>query len=289
MNNNKTTKRKPKYYTSIISVSLVLFLLGLFGFIALNINTLDRYFKENIEISIEIKNDTEDSDIAAFREALIEEDYFKNGSMEFVTKEEGAKFMQKAFGDDFVKYGLENPLLDIIHFNIKAKHLSEENLARIKKELSEEEIVDNVFYEEVQVANVTSNVYKLGGITLIIGICFALIAFVLINNTVRLALYSNRFTIKNMQLVGATEQFIAKPYARRGIINGSISGLIAGLGLSSIAYWIYSNFPELILFQDITALVVLFLAIVLLGILVSYITTRWSIRKFLSMSIEELY
>lgn len=287
--NNKTTKRKPRYYTSIISVSLVLFLLGLFGFIALNINTLDRYFKENIEISIELKNGIEDADITAFRETLRQEDYFKKGSLEFVTKEEGAIFMQKAFGDDFVKYGLENPLLDIIHFNINAKDLSADNLATIKKKLSEEEIVDNVFYEEVQVANVTSNVYKLGGITLIIGICFALIAFVLINNTVRLALYSNRFTIKNMQLIGATERFIAKPYARQGIINGIVSGLIAGLGLTSIAYWIYGNFPELILFQDITSLVILFLTIVLLGILVSYITTRWSIRKFLSMSVEELY
>ena len=285
----KTTKRKPKYYTSIISVSLVLFLLGLFGFIALNINTLDRYFKENIEISIEIKNDTEDADITAFREMLNQKDYYKKGSIEFVTKEEGAEIMKKDFGDDFTKFGLENPLLDIIHFNINAKHLTADNLSNIKKELSEDEIVDNVFYEEVQVANVTSNVYKLGGITLVIGICFALIAFVLINNTVRLALYSNRFTIKNMQLVGATETFIAKPYTRRGIVNGIISGLIAGLGLSSIAYWIYSNFPELILFQDITSLVILFLSIVLLGVLVSYITTRWSIRKFLSMSVEELY
>jgi cell division transport system permease protein len=287
--NNKTTKRKPKYYTSIISVSLVLFLLGLFGFIALNINTLDRYFKENIEVSIELKNDIEDSEITTFRETLSEKDYFKKGSIEFVTKEEGAEIMKKDFGDDFTKYGLENPLLDIIHFNIKAKHLTADNLATIKKELSKDEIVENVFYEEVQVAKVTSNVYKLGGITLIIGICFALIAFVLINNTVRLALYGNRFNIKNMQLVGATETFIAKPYTQKGMINGAISGLIAGLGLAAIAYWIYGNFPELILFQDTTSLVVLFVSIILLGVLVSYITTRWSIRKFLSMSVEELY
>lgn len=283
------SKRKPNYYYSIFSVALVLFLLGLFGLIVLNANALVRYFKENIEVSVELKNGTAKADITAFEQVLRKANYTKNGSIEFVSKEEGAALMKEAFGDDFAKYGLENPLLDVLHFNVKAAYVTPTELAKIKKELIAKDFVDAVFYEEVQVANVAKNVYKLGGITLLIGICFLFITFMLINNTVRLALYGNRFIIKNMQLVGATEQFIAKPYTVQSIKNGLLSGSLAALGLGGLAYWLYQVFPELVLFQDGIYLLILVFIIILLGVLVSVISTRLSVGRFLKISVEELY
>lgn len=282
-------KSKPNYYFTIISVALVLFLFGLFGIIALNANALIRYFKENIEVSVEISNEANEIEVVAFRDNLSQKNYVKRGSIDYITKEAGAEFMKEAFGDDFIKYGLENPLLDIIRFNIKASHLTPQNLAKIKKEFEALPFVDYVFYEEVQVSSIAQNIYRLGGITFFIGLCFALITFVLINNTVRLALYSNRFMIKNMQLVGATPTFISKPYLLRGVKNGLFSGLIACAGLGLLAWSIYRTFPELVLFQDWVNFSLLGLVILLLGVGISALSTRWSINKYLNMSIEELY
>ena len=282
-------RRKPNYYFTIISVALVLFLFGLFGLIALNANALIRYFKENIEVSVEIKDDTEESEVLAFRNSLNDKNFIKKGSIDFITKEEGAAFMKESFGDDFIKYGLENPLLDIVRFNVKANHLTPQKLANIKKDFEDLPFVDFVFYEEIQVANVATNVYKLGLITFLVGLCFALITFVLINNTVRLALYSNRFLIKNMQLVGATPAFIAKPHVLKGIQNGLFSGAIAVIGLGFLAWSIYQAFPELILFQDWVNLSVLGIIVLFLGVGVSALSTRWSVYKYLRMQIEELY
>lgn len=282
-------KRKPNYYFTIISVALVLFLFGLFGLIVLNANALMRYFKENIEVSVEIKADAEEENIKKLRQSLSKEKYIKSGSIQFVSKEEGAEFMKKSFGDDFVKYGLENPLLDVIRFNLKAQYLSPQKLKEIKTELETKSIVEYVFYEEVQVESVENNILKLGGITLFIGLFFALVTYVLINNTVRLALYSNRFTIKNMQLVGATPSFISKPYLQRGLLNGFISGLLAVIGLGILSFWIYRAYPELILFQDWINLSILGVIILFLGIGVSVFSTMMSVRKYLRMPIEELY
>jgi len=282
-------KRKPNYYFTIVSVALVLFLFGLFGLIVLNANALMRYFKENIEVSIEIKSEAEQADVLALRQALGKKGYLKSGSLEFITKEEGAAFMKDAFGDDFVKYGLENPLLDVIRFNLNAKYLTPKKLREIKSDLETNPTVEFVFYEEVQVESVENNIIKLGGITLFIGLFFAIVTYVLINNTVRLALYSNRFTIKNMQLVGATSAFISKPYLRRGLLNGFISGLIAVIGLSILSFWIFRAYPELILFQDWVNLLILSAIVLTLGISISVLSTVTSVNKYLKMPIEELY
>ncbi len=282
-------KRKPNYYLTSITIALVLFLFGLFGLIALNANALIRYFKENIEIHVEIKNDTDKDEIKQFQQELAQKDFIKKGSLDYIPKEDGAEFMKKAFGDDFVKYGLENPLLDILRFNVNAKDLTPKKLASIKKDLESRAFVDYVFYEEVQVANVVNNVYKLGGITFIIGLFFALITYILINNTVRLALYSNRFLIKNMQLVGATPAFITKPYMMRSMQNGAISGLLAIAGLGILVYYSYQTFPELILFQDRVNLLILALVVLFVGIGISAMSTRLSMNKFLKLPIEDLY
>lgn len=282
-------KQKPNYLTTIISTSIVLFLFGVFGLMLLNANALIRYFKENIEISIEIKNETPEIAIRDLQNRLGEQPYVKGGSIAFISKEEGATMMKDAFGDDFEQYGLENPLLDIIKFNVNAKDLTSQKLNDIKIELQKDTIVDNVFYEAIQVSSIENNVYRLGGIMLFVGVFFLIITFILINNTVRLALYSNRFLIKNMQLVGATDAFIAKPYWRRGVINGLIGSILAIIGLVLISWWFYQAFPELLLFQEFTYQLFLAIGLLVFGIGVSYLSTRWSVNQYLKLPVEALY
>ena len=285
----KHYQSRPNYAYAIISVALVLFLLGFFGFIVLQGQQVIKYAKEQVEIIVEVKSNTTQLEIDKFRRQLSSEDFAKPGSVRFISKEEGAKMMQKEFGEEFMKLDLPNPLYDILTFNVKAAFLEADQLAAIRQRIKEYDFVNDVFYQENLVNAIAQNIEKLSYYGLGIAFFFILVALTLIHNTVRLSLFANRFIIKNMELVGASWEFISRPYLRRSIRHGFLSALIA-IGLLIVILMVaYSEIPELNEMNPTWNVLVMFLILVLLGILLTAGSTWFVVNKYLKMRVDDLY
>ena len=288
-NQPKSSRSKPNYLYSIISMALVLFLLGLFGMFVLHSQGIVKYYKENIEVMVELKDNTAEQDKFQFQKKLEGTEYAKSGSVKYVSKEDGAKIMENYFGDDFTEVGINNPFLDVIEFNVKADYVTDEEMEKISSEIKEQSFVEEVTYQKVLVSSIASNVRKLTIVVFLVGIFFIIIAVTLINNTVKLSLYSNRFIIKNMQLVGATFKFISRPYIQKGIINGFLSGAIAVITLILITFIAQQQFPDLLVFRNPLGYGLMITLLILLGIVISGVSTFQSVKKYLYMRLDDLY
>jgi cell division transport system permease protein len=287
---DKSTKRtKPNYIYSIISVALVLFLLGFFGLIILHAQRLMIVFKEKVNILAELKESSPQSDIETFQLALNNYEFVKDGSVNFISKEEAVELMQEEFGEDFLKLDLPNPFFDVITFNVKAVYLEKDSLQNIREELLSYDAVNDVFYQESLTNNIGKNIRKLGFLALGISLFFILVAVTLIHNTIRLALYSNRFLIKNMELVGASWEFISRPYIMKAILQGVISSLIALAALGLIMYWVWQDIPEIRELKDIPGYIALGVFLIAIGILINTLSTYLVVNKYLKMQVDDLY
>jgi cell division transport system permease protein len=287
---DKSTKRtKPNYIYSIISVALVLFLLGFFGLIILHAQRLMIVFKEKVNILAELKESSPQSDIETFQLALNSYEFVKDGSVNFISKEEAVELMQEEFGEDFLKLDLPNPFFDVITFNVKAVYLEKDSLQNIREELLSYDAVNDVFYQESLTNNIGKNIRKLGFLALGISLFFILVAVTLIHNTIRLALYSNRFLIKNMELVGASWEFISRPYIMKAILQGVISSLIAIAALGLIMYWVWQDIPEIRELKDIPGYIALGVFLIAIGILINTLSTYLVVNKYLKMQVDDLY
>ncbi len=287
---DKSTKRtKPNYTYSIISVALVLFLLGFFGLIILHAQRLIVVFKEKVNIIVELEEGTLQNEIDSFQLSLAEYPFIKEGSISFISKEEAVDLMQQEFGEDFLKLDLPNPFFDVITFNVRASYLEQDSLQNIKSDLMGYEMVNNVFYQESLTDNIGKNIRRLGFLALGISLFFIFVAITLIHNTIRLALYSNRFLIKNMELVGANWEFISKPYLMRAIVQGIISSLLAIAALIGIMYWFWLDIPEIQELRDIPGYIALGVFLIAIGILINTLSTYLVVNKYLKMRIDDLY
>jgi cell division transport system permease protein len=287
---DKSTKRtKPNYIYSIISVALVLFLLGFFGLIILHAQRLMIVFKEKVNILAELKESSPQSDIETFQLALNNYEFVKDGSVNFISKEEAVELMQEEFGEDFLKLDLPNPFFDVITFNVKAVYLEKDSLQNIREELLSYDAVNDVFYQESLTNNIGKNIRKLGFLALGISLFFILVAVTLIHNTIRLALYSNRFLIKNMELVGASWEFISRPYIMKAILQGVTSSLIALAALGLIMYWVWQDIPEIRELKDIPGYIALGVFLIAIGILINTLSTYLVVNKYLKMQVDDLY
>jgi cell division transport system permease protein len=287
---DKSTKRtKPNYIYSIISVALVLFLLGFFGLIILHAQRLMIVFKEKVNILAELKESSLQSDIDTFQLALNRYEFVKEGSVNFISKEEAVQLMQEEFGEDFLKLDLPNPFFDVITFNVKAVYMEKDSLQNIREELLSYEAVNDVFYQESLTDNIGKNIRRLGFLALGISVFFILVAVTLIHNTIRLALYSNRFLIKNMELVGASWEFISRPYIMKAIIQGVVSSLIAIVALGLVMYWAWQDIPEIRELKDIPGYIALGIFLIAIGILINTLSTYLVVNKYLKMRIDDLY
>lgn len=282
-------RHKPNYLLSIISVALVLLLLGLFGLMIVSTQSLVSYYQDHVEISVEVADSTANSARQLLQNRLTSAPYVQPNTLRFISKEEGIQMMQATFGSDFLTEGMDNPLLDVYRFQVQAAYITPQQLADIKQQLEALPQVDYVFYEATRIAGIQRNVWRISAILIIVAIAFLLVAYTLIHNTVRLALYSNRFIIKNMQLVGAKPQFISKSYLQKSIINGLYSTLIAWVGLGGTIGLIVRFFPDVRAYLPIGPIAIVALILLVFGALVSYISTRISIQKFLSLPVDELY
>ncbi|PCI11906.1 MAG: cell division protein FtsX [Flavobacteriaceae bacterium] len=286
---DKYQKRRLRssYVSVVVSVALVLFLLGLLGLLVLKTKTISDHFKEQVAITIFLNDGVADEDIAMLQTVLESQEYAK--SVEFVSKEEAAKTFSADIGEDFIEYLGDNPLKDALNVYVKSDFVTPEKMSEIEKELSENSSVFEVLYDKPLIDLLTKNIKRISLWVLIFSGFFTLIAVVLINSAIRLSVYSKRFTIKTMQMVGATKGFIRKPFIWKGVQLGIIGAVVAILGVGVVMYYINKNLPELLLLEDKPLLGILFGSILLVGIIITLLSTFFATRRFLNLKTEELY
>ncbi|MCB0400775.1 MAG: permease-like cell division protein FtsX [Flavobacteriales bacterium] len=288
--NKQTAKRlRTSYLTTVISISLVLFMLGLLGLIILNARQISNHVKENIGFSIILNKDVKDKDqeIKHIKDLLDAEPYAKE--VTYVDPDVAAQEFQETLGEDFVKFIGENPLLPSFDVKLHAEYANPDSLAKIEAGLIENTKIKEVFYQPDLVDAVNTNMQKIGLYLLGFSGLLLLIAMALINNTIRLSIYSKRFVIKTMQLVGARHSFIRRPFVIRGIGNGIVAAFIAIGLIITFLYYLQKQFPELIDFKNIELYGALFIIVIILGIIISWISTNLAVRKYLRIETGDLY
>ena len=275
------------YITTVVSITLVLFMLGLLGLIILHSKKLSDYVKENIGFSVIMKDKIKEAGIIKLQKILDATEYVK--STKYITKEEAAKEFTEELGEDFISFLGYNPLLPTIEVRFKAEYANNDSLTIIKEKILANNNVKEVFYQESLVDVVNKNVRKIGIIILGFSALLLIIAIALINNTIRLSVYSKRFIIRSMQLVGATRRFISKPFILMGIVHGIVGAFIAIILLSGIIYISQRELPELINLQDIDMFLSLFGIVILLGVLISWLSNYFAVRKYIRIKTDHLY
>ena len=285
----KKTERKfvGSTITTVVSLSLVLFMLGLLGIIVLNTSKLSDNLKENIGIQIILNDNAKEVDIQHLTKTLDASDYVK--STEFINKEDAAKRLQEDLGEDFIDFLGYNPLLPSINVHLKAAYANTDSITWIEQEIVGSKLVKEVVYQKSLVSMINENVQKIGLVILAFSSLLMVIAIALINNTIRLSIYSKRFIIKTMQLVGATQGFVSRPFVFKGIKHGIYGAVIAILMLIGVLYFAQKQLPELVELQDETMLATLFGMVIVIGIIISGISTALAVRKYLRSKSDELY
>ncbi|HNR40902.1 MAG TPA: permease-like cell division protein FtsX [Bacteroidales bacterium] len=280
-------KLRGSYLTLVISVSLVLFLLGILGLVLINAKELSDYFRESLSFSVMLDDEAREADIRMLQKDLDAKPYVK--STVYVSKDEAAAKMKEDLGEDFISFLGDNPLPPTIDVYLFAGYTSPDSVARIEKYVLEYPFVKEIYYEESLLFLINENVRKVSLFLLVISAFLFLIAVTIINNTIRLAIYSKRFLIRTMELVGATRSFIRKPFLVRSVYHGIIAALIAMTLLMGLLYLIEKKFYMMFYFHSIRLLVILCVALVILGILINLVSTFLSVDRYLDISEDKLY
>jgi cell division transport system permease protein len=285
--NYQRRKLISSYFSVVLSIALVLFLLGILGLLVLNTKKMADRSKEQITISVFLKENTKEIEIEQLQKTLAMSEYTKSST--YVSKEEAAKQHSEEIGEDFVDYLGYNPLKNSIDLKLNADFVTADKVEEIAATLSEKGFVDEVSYDKVLVSMVAKSVETIGFWILVASAIFTFIAVLLINSSIRLSIYSKRFIIKTMQMVGATKTFIRRPFIWQNIKLGMIGAAIALLAIGGVVYYVNTNFQDLGLFDEPYILVILFVSVFLLGILISFISTYFATQRFLNLRTDELY
>ncbi|WP_223549593.1 ABC transporter permease [Aestuariivivens sp. NBU2969] len=275
------------YFSVVLSIALVLFLLGLLGMLVLNAKKVSDHFKEQVVLTIYLKDSAKEVEINQLEKSLAMANYVK--STKYVSKEEAAEFMKVQNGEDFMDFVGYNPLQNSIDVHLKADFVTTNQLDKISTEALNKNFVDEVSYDNDLVNLMNNNVQKISFWVLVISGIFTLIAVLLINSSIRLAVYSKRFTIKTMQMVGATKQFIRRPFIWKSVRLGIIGALLALLGMAIVLYYLNKTFTELGLLNNPLLIGLLFIFVFVLGIIITWISTHFATQRFLNLKTDELY
>ena len=271
----------------VISMSLVLFVLGVLGFLLINANRLSNHVKQNIGFSVMIKEGVKDVDIMQLQK-LIDSKAYSLESV-WVTKEDAAKGLQEQLGEDFIAFLGYNPLLESIDIKLKASYANPDSLLILQQQLTKNDLIHEVFYQKDLVEKINENVRKMSIFLLSFCILLFILSFTLINNTIRLAVYSKRFLIRTMKLVGATNKFIKGPFLSDSIYNGVYSSLVAICMLLTVFQLLQSDMPDFLNIQDFKSMGIIFACIFVAGILFTWLSTFFALRKYLRIKESELY
>jgi len=286
---DKYQKRRliSSYFSIVLSIALVLFLLGLLGLLVLNAKKLADHFKEQVTVTIFLKDSAKEVEIKQLEKSFTMAEYVK--STHFVSKAQAAEFMKTESGEDFMNFLGNNPLKNSIDVNLKADFVTSEKLQVIADQALSKKFVDEVSYDNDLVNLMNDNVKKISFWVLLLSALFTLIAVLLINSSIRLAVYSKRFTIKTMQMVGATKRFIRKPFILRSVKLGAVGAIIALIGMAIILYFMDKTFPELALLQNPILVIGLFIIVLFLGVFITWISTFFATQRFLNLNTDKLY
>lgn len=282
-------RKKPSYFYAIASVALVLFVLGFFGLMALHGRKLVNLFKERVDLWLELKPGLAQEDVARMVAEIRQHPFVKPETVTFITKEQAAATMREDLGDESILEDMPDLLRDVVRFNVKSDFLDDEKLAAWRTALRQDTLVSELYFEAANTGNVGRNLRTMGLATLVLSFLLVFAAVALIHNTIRLDLFSNRFLIKNQELVGASWDFISRPYIRRGLINGLFSALLAIAALSVMLWWIHHLIPEMAQLSDANGILFVMTALVLVGMLISGASTWFVVNKFLKMRLDDLY
>lgn len=278
---------RSSYLSSILSISLVLFMLGLLGLLVLDAKKISDFVKEHVQLNIFLQDNTTNSQVNNFISELNKLPYVR--SARYISKEEALDSLRRDLGPDAVGMLDSNPLPATIDVNLHARYAHPDSLRKIKTQLSGYKPVLEVAYQQNEIDKMNKNFQTVAMIILLFCAVLLFIAVVLINNTIRLSLYSKRFIIKSMQLVGATKGFIRKPFLIKSLLHGFYSGIISIILLAGIIYLIHQRFPEFGQLSDISILGMLFGGVVVFGFLLSGFSTYIAVNRYLHMHIDELY
>jgi cell division transport system permease protein len=278
---------KPSYFMSILGVTLVLLLLGIIGWLVINANKLGDYFKENVEVRAYLRGDLNPKDSVALMKYISAKPYVK--SIEYITKEAGKKIYMAEENEEWNKVLDANPLPNAIYFKVKRQYVTSDSLQNIKNDLEQQTYISDVAYPDALVGKMNKNIRNVSIGFLLIAIIISLVVIFLIDNTIRLAMFSNRFLIKTMQMVGATRWFIAKPLNIKAIYNGAMSGVIASVALYFIIIILERYVDWLRTIHDTGLLFLLFFILIVLGIGITLFSTNRSVLKYLKMKLDDLY
>lgn len=275
------------YFSVILSIALVLFLLGVLGLLVLNTKKLADHFKEEITVSVFLKDAAKEVEIGQLQKSLVLSEYTK--SAVFVSKDEAAEEHSAEIGEDFLEFLGYNPLKNSIDINLNADFVTTAQVDSIAKSIASQSFVEEVSFDRPTLDLLTRNVKRLGLGILIASALFTLIAVLLINSSIRLSIYSKRFIIKTMQMVGATKSFIRKPFIWTNIKLGMIGAVLALLGLAGMLFYLNQNFPQLGLLQDRVQLGIVFAGVFAAGVLISLASTYFATQRFLNLRTDDLY
>ncbi|CAM3505414.1 MULTISPECIES: cell division protein FtsX [Sphingobacterium] len=284
-----TQKRKTKsvYVSTVISIALVLLVTGMLGLLLVHAKNLSKYVKENIVLNVIVNDGTSEGDVLSLQKDLEKDPYVLRSV--YISKEIAAKNLKEDLGEDFVQYLGHNPLLPSLDVYMKENYANTDSIKTFIEKISKNNRIKEVVYQESLIDMVNKNVRIIGMIVLAFAVILLIIAVALINNTIRLAIYSQRFLIKSMQLIGATKNFIRKPFITYGIIHGLLGSLIAILLLILTLKFAQQQIPELVFLRNWFEFAVIFLGVIFIGILISGLSTYFAVTKYLKAQSNDLY
>ncbi|MNJ87639.1 Cell division protein FtsX [compost metagenome] len=280
-------KTKTIYISTIFSIALVLLMLGMLGLILVHAKNLSNYVKENIVLNIIVDEGAKETAVLQFQKELNANQAIK--STVYVNKEMAARNLTNDLGEDFVNFLGYNPLLSTIDVYLKADYANNKSIDALKASIAKNPIVKEVIYQSSLIDMVNKNINTIGLIILGFAAILLIISVALINNTIRLAIYSQRFLIKSMQLVGATRNFIRKPFILVAALHGLIAAFIAILILLGILFYAQKEIPEMIILRNYTEFGIVLASLIGVGVFITAISTSFAVSKYLNLKIYDLY
>lgn len=278
---------RSSYVTTIISISLVLFVIGLIGLLLLNAHKISRHVKENIGITVFINDDVKEVDMIKLQKSLDASVFVR--STQYVSKSQAAEELTNELGEDFVKFLGYNPLLPSIEVKLQANYANADSIAKIEKKLISYSQVKEVSYQKSLIEAVNQNIKKISIVLLVFCGLLFIISLSLVNNTIRLSVYARRFLIKTMELVGATRSFVRTPFILKSLGHALYSIVIAFILLGGVIYMIDKHIPELSLLYEIDTIAILYASIMVIGLLIVWISNFFAVNRYLRMKGNELY
>ena len=291
MSEKSVNKRRVagSYFMALMSITLVLFLLGVFALLMMHAQKLSNHLKENIGFEVVMNSNVKESKILQLQQELDALPAVK--STEYITKDEAIRRLSNDLGEDFLQWlgNEENPLLPSIDVRFNADYANNDSIATLQAQLRKNTDVKEIYYQKSLVDLINQNIRRIAIVLMAASLVLLIIAITLIRNTIRLTIYSKRFLVRSMQLVGATPAFIRKPFVRKGRWQGFFGALLADILLALLLYGMTRRLPELALVQDYRIIAGIFVGIIILGILLGGLSTRSALRKYLHADVDRLY